>query len=402
MSSVIYVGLDVHQDSITVARCAAGERTPATVVDAVPNDYAKLKKRLERIAGLANLRICYEAGPTGYDLARRLRSDGATCAVVAPSLIPVKQGCRIKTNRRDAVRLAQLHRSGELTEVAVPAPEIEAMRDLERARDDAKGDERRARQRLDKFLLRHNRIWRDGEKWTKKHLVWVRAQTFEGAAQVRAFRSYLTTLDQATARVAELTKDLAELVETWCLAPLVKALEALRGVQLVTAVTWAAEIGDFARFAHPRQLMAYAGLVPAEHSSGNRRKQGGITRTGNKHLRRLLVEAAWNYRYPIRTSATIEARRQGVPAAVRAIAERAERRLQRRFRQLVERGKSSRQAVTAVARELLGFAWAIARAVEEPAVGDGGGRDHQAPRSLPPSPQPPSPLLCSGTSGGGA
>jgi transposase len=358
--SLIFVGLDVHKDSIVIA--TARERgSAATFVDTLPHDVPKLLARLKRIAAPERLRVCYEAGPTGFDLARRLKAEGISCEVIAPSLIPVQTGRRIKTDRRDAARLASLYRSGELTVVTLPEPEVEAMRDLERARDDAKRDERIARQRLDKFLLRHSRFWSEGTKWTKKHLAWVRGQKFAEKPQTRTLASYLTAVDQATARVDELTNDLEELVQTWVLGPLTTAFQALRGVQLVSAVTLAAEIGNFRRFCGPAQLMSYVGLVPSEHSSGGSRRQGGITKTGNKHVRRIVIEAAWNYRFRPRLSKAIEARRTKVSPEVRAIAEKAERRLCRRFDRMQRKGKSSKQVVTAVARELLGFVWAIAR-----------------------------------------
>jgi transposase len=359
-NNVVFVGLDVHKDSIVIATAQEGGYS-ATLGDTLPHDVPKLLARLKRIAAPKRLRVCYEAGPTGYMLARRLNAEGISCVVIAPSLIPVQAGRRIKTDRRDAIRLASLFRSGELTVVAIPEPHVEAMRDLERARDDAKRDERIARQRLDKFLLRHSRIWGQGKKWTQKHLAWTRSQTFETPAQTRTLASYLTALDQATARVDELTKDITELVQTWALAPLTTAFQALRGVQVVTAVTLAAEIGDFARFSSAAQLMSYVGLVPSEHSSGGSRRQGGITKTGNKHVRRIVTEAAWNYRFRPRVSKTIEARRRKVSPEVRTIAEKAERRLHRRFERMQRKGKLSKQAVTAVARELLGFVWAIAR-----------------------------------------
>jgi len=358
--SVIFVGLDVHKDSIVIATARTGGAA-AAVADTLPHDVPKLLKRLKRIGDLSQLRVCYEAGPTGYELARRLKAAGISCVVIAPSLIPVQQGRRVKTDRRDAARLASLYRAGELTAVAIPEPHVEAMRDLERARDDAKRDERVARQRLDKFLLRHSRFWSGGTRWTHKHLAWIRSQTFEHLTQTRTLASYLTALDQAGGRVEQLTKDIEELVEQWALGPLVKAFQALRGVQLVTAVTLAAEIGDFTRFCRPRQLMSYVGLVPSEHSSGARRHQGGITKTGNKHLRRIVVETAWNYRFRPRHSKSIEARRAKASPQVRAIAEKAERRLCRRFDRLQQKGKLSKQVVTAVARELLGFVWAIAQ-----------------------------------------
>lgn len=358
--SLVFVALDVHMESICIASAKPGNGPPSPC-DTLPHHVPKLIARLKRIAPIERLRVCYEAGPTGYELARRLNAEGISCVVIAPSLIPVQHGRRVKTDRRDALRLASLFRSGELTEVAIPEPHVEAMRDLERARDDAKRDERIARQRLDKFLLRHSRFWSEGTKWKQKHLAWIRGQAFGAEAQTRTLAHYLTALDQATARIEQLTSDIAELVETWALGPLTTALQALRGVQLVTAVTLAAEIGDFARFCRPAQLMAYVGLVPSEHSSGNSRHQGGITKTGNKHVRRIVIEAAWNYRFRPRLSKTIEARRVKVSPEVRAIAEKAERRLHRRFDRMQQRGKLSQQVVTAVARELLGFVWAIAQ-----------------------------------------
>jgi transposase len=246
-------------------------------------------------------------------------------------------------------------------EVSIPEAQTEAMRDLERAREDAIQVERVARQQLDKFLLRHGRRWSEGSKWTVKHWKWIKLQGFAEEASRRVLADYLHTLEQASARVKRLNADIGELVERWTLGPLVRALQALRGVDLVTAVVLAAEIGNFKRFRTAKQLMAYLGLVPSEHSSGGNRQQGGITRTGNRHARWVLVEAAWNYRFRPCSSERINVRRQRVAAEVRSIAERAEQRLSRRFRRLIDRGKSSQKAVTAVARELVGFVWAIAQ-----------------------------------------
>ena len=288
------------------------------------------------------------------------RSKGICCVVVAPSLVPTQTNRRIKTDRRDAVRLAHFLRSGDLVEVSIPEAQTEAMRDLERAREDAIQVERVARQQLDKFLLRHGRRWSEGSKWTVKHWKWIKVQAFAEEASRRVLADYIQTVEQASARVQRLTADIGELVERWTLGPLVRALQALRGVDLVTAVVLAAEIGNFKRFRTPKQLMAYLGLVPSEHSSGGTRRQGGITRTGNRHARWVLVEAAWNYRFRPAPRRAIQARRQRVAAGVRSIAQRAEQRLSRRFRRLIDRGKSSQKAVTAVARELVGFVWAIA------------------------------------------
>jgi transposase len=355
-----FVGLDVHKDSIAVAVAESG-REPARVLETIAHDWMALLGVLDRLGPRARLRVCYEAGPTGYRLARQLNEQGICCVVVAPSLVPTQNNRRIKTDRRDAVRLAHFLRSGDLVEVTVPEAQTEAMRDLERAREDAVQVERVARHQLDKFLLRHGRRWSQGCKWTRKHWSWIKVQEFPQEGLKRVLSDYINTVEQACLRVERLTADIGELVESWALAPLVRGLQALRGVDLVTAVVLAAEIGDFKRFRTPRQLMAYLGLVPSEHSSGATKRQGGITRTGNRHARWILVEAAWSYRFGPCSSKRINARRRLVADRVRTIAEQAEQRLHRRFRKLIDRGKSSQKAVTAVARELVGFVWAIAQ-----------------------------------------
>jgi transposase len=360
MKKLIYVGLDVHQDTIVIAVARTG-REPAMQLATIAHEEVALLKRLGDLGPISTLRVCYEAGPTGYGLARRLNAAGVCCSVVAPSLVPVQQGCHVKTDRRDAVKLAHFLRSGDLVEVSVPAAQNEAMRDLERAREDAVVAQRVARQQLSKFLLRHGRVWSGKTSWGAAHWLWIGQQEFTEEAQRRVHDDYVTAIVQATARIERLTRDIEELVEHWVLGPLVKALQALRGVRLITAAVLAAEIGDFARFRSPRQLMAYLGLVPSEHSSGKARKQGGITRTGNRHARWILIEAAWNYRFRPKNSRTIESRRRDVAVGVRIIAEKAEQRLHRRYLRLTGRGKKSQEVVTAVARELVGFVWAIAR-----------------------------------------
>jgi transposase len=280
--------------------------------------------------------------------------------VVAPSLVP-RDGSRVKTDRRDAIKLAHFLRSGNLVAVAVPDATTEAMRDLERAREDAKNAERVVRHQLSKLLLRHERVWNGATKWTEAHLSWVRTQKFSCPVLQRVCEDAVQAVEQAGQRVAQLTHDLSEYTAGWSQRPLVQALQALRGVQLVSAVVLAAEIGDYRRFASPRQLMAYLGLVPSEQSSGQSRRQGRITRTGNTHVRRILVEAAWSYRFRPRLTKVIAARQQGVAEPVRAIAWKAQQRLHRRYVRLQSRGKNKQQVVTAVARELAGFVWAIAR-----------------------------------------
>ncbi len=359
MQKLRFVGLDVHKDSVTIAVADQDGGMPH-VVATLPNETRLLLKRLRKVAASDQLRCCYEAGPTGFGLCRALQDAGLWCIVVAPSLVPKQAGVRIKTDRRDAVRLARFLRSGDLTEVHVPDEQTEAMRDLERAREDAKRAERTARHHLAKFLLRHGRKY-SGKSWTATHLEWVRRQQFEHEALQRVLVDHLHAVEQATARVERLTKDVAELVETWSRKPLVQALQALRGVQLVSAVTLAAELGDLSRFSSARQLMAYLGLIPSEHSSGETKKRGRITRTGNGHARRILVESAWSYRFRPAMSYEIRRRNEGLSPQVQAIAWKAQQRLHGRYRRLLGRGKNKQQTVTALARELAGFVWAIAR-----------------------------------------
>ena len=355
-----FVGLDVHRDTIAIA-VAKWDGQPAESLAVVPNDVVGLIKRLERLGPVESLRCCYEAGPTGFGLSRRLNKVGIACEVIAPSLIPVQPGARVKTDRRDARNLAHYLRSGNLTPIHVLDPITEAIRDLERARDDAKRAERSARQHLSKFLLRHERWFTGRSTWGPAHQAWLAQQTFDHPAQQDVMNDYRESVDLATARVARLTKQMSERSATWEKAPLVTALQALRGVEMVTAVTLVAEIGDFRRFASPSELMSFVGLVPSEHSSGGSRRLGRITRTGNTHVRRILIEAAWHYQRMPRMSKAIRERNDRVSGPVRVIAWKAQQRLHKRLVRLKERGKPATQAVTAVARELAGFVWAIAR-----------------------------------------
>jgi transposase len=351
-TTIRFVGLDVHRDSIAIA-VAVADGKPAESLGSVPNDVPGLIRRLLRLGPAESLRCCYEAGPTGFGLARRLKEAGIACEVIAPSLVPVQPGARVKTDRRDARKLA---------------PATEAIRDLERARDDARRAERAARHQLSKFLLRHGRWFEGRSTWGPAHLAWLAKQQFDDKAQQDVMNDYREAVEAASARVARLTARLAERVAAWDKAPLVTALQALRGVDLVSAATLVAEVGDFRRFATASQLMAFVGLVPSEHSSGGSRRQGRITRTGNGHVRRTLVESAWHYRRQPRMSKAIRVRNDRVSAAVRAIAWEAQQRLHKRLTRLTGRGMPSTRAVTAVARELAGFVWAIAR--EEVLVAD--------------------------------
>jgi transposase len=355
--SLRFVGLDVHKDSITIAVAEEG-REPAHVYGEILNDWEILKRALRRLGAKSSLRCCYEAGPCGYGLHRKMKEAKIECVVVAPSLVPVQSGNRVKTDRRDATKLAHFLRSGDLTEIFVPDEEAEALRDLERAREDAKNAERAARHQLGKFLLRHGRDW-NGTNWTRNHLDWIRRQKFEHQAQQRVLTDYLKTVEDATERERQLTKDLAELVKDTKLYPLIRALQAFRGIQLITAVTIAAELVDLQRFSSPRQLMAFLGLVPSEHSSGENQRRGRITRAGNGHVRRILIEAAWSYHYQPNMSKAIRKRNEGVAPGVQRLAWKAQKRLHKRLYHLLRKGKSGQKAITAVARELAGFIWAV-------------------------------------------
>ena len=357
-----YVGLDVHKDTIAVAVAPAGRESP-TYVGEIANQRKAIGKLADDLVGRYGgevIQFCYEAGPCGYEVYRQLEGLGFDCAVVAPSRIPKAPGERIKTDRRDACKLARLSRSGELTSVWVPDEEQEAMRDLVRARADFKNAERKARQQLGAFLLRHGRHW-SRSCWTQVHFAWLDEQRFERDWQEWAFREYLDGVRAASDRVSALTKQLHEALASWSMAPVVRSLIALRGVDVITAMTLLSELGDVSRFDKPGQLMAYLGLVPSEHSSGGRRRQGGITRTGNRQARRVLVESAWCYRFPARRTAHLERKAAAASEEAKAIAWKAQRRLCGRYRHLLQAGKNSKQANVAVARELSGFVWDIVR-----------------------------------------
>jgi transposase len=322
---------------------------------------------MRKIGPLDRLRVCYEAGPCGYGFYRQLAAGGVTCTVVAPTLVPVCAGDRVKTDRRDALKLARLLRGGELTGVWVPDEAHEAFRDLVRAREAAQKDLRRARHRLEKFLLRHgHHCPRPTTAWSARYLTWAHGLRFIQAPQATVHREYLTEVERMAERRARLDRELevALAQSPPAIQTVVGALQVLRGVALVTAVTAVSEVGQFGRFSRARQVMAYSGLVPREHSSSDRVWRGAITKAGNAHLRRVLVEAAWHYRHRPGAGATLRHRRQQHPAALCAIAEGAEHRLHLRYRRLLARGKSKGKVVTALARELLGFMWAIARQAE--------------------------------------
>lgn len=354
-----YVGLDTHKDTIVVS-VADGEGGAARDYGRVVNTPAAVEKLVRRLSPEGEvLSFCYEAGPCGYGIYRQLRELGQECAVVAPSLTPRRVGDRVKTDRRDSGTLARLHRAGELTAVWVPDEAQEALRDLTRAREDIKLLERQSRQRLNAFLLRHGRRYEGKSKWSQVHWRWLEGLKFSQPVQQIVLQEYVDSVRQLEYRVAALEDEMARALPGYSLAPLVTALMALRGCRLVTAMTLVAELGDISRFDSPRQLMAFLGLVPSESSSGPKRRLGGITKTGNSHVRRLLVEAAWCYRFPARKSAAVQRRAEQTPEAVQAIAWKAQKRLCARFRYLDNRGLLRVKTSTAIARELCGFIWAI-------------------------------------------
>ena len=360
--TTIWVGLDVHKESISVA-VLEGDRAQARPIVTIPNEPMQIRKLFSRLRKEGDVRACYEAGSCGYEVYRQLATMGIGCDVVAPGLIPVRVGDRVKTDRRDASKLARLFRAGELTSIRVPSEVEEALRDLIRCREDAREDVTRQRHHVLKFLLRHGRVFHDTNHWTLAHWTWLRAQRFDEPLAQLVFTEYLTTLEKTLARVAVLDQEIAQQADKQPYKALVGRLRCLRGIDTLSAMALIAEICDFARFEHPRELMAYLGLVPSEHSSGGKQRRGSITKTGNAHARRIFVEAAWHYRHVPARSATMKMRWKDQPQAVVDHAFKAQERLHRRYFRLTSRGKSAQVAVVAVARELCGFVWAVARAV---------------------------------------
>jgi transposase len=353
-----FVGLDAHKKTIQVALLAPGRAAPLEwEINYEPAAVRKLARRLLK-EGEGRVQACYEAGPCGYALQRQLKEAGVDCQVIAPSLIPIKPGEHIKTDRRDARKLAELHRAGLLTEVHPPTPEEEAVRDLCRAREDAKEDLTRCRHRLGKMLLRRGLIWPSGRTpWTHAHRDWLRSLSFERESERAAFNDYVLAVEQVEERVRTLDSQLESVAQAEPYREPVAWLRCFRGIDTITAMTIVAELHDFRRFTSPRGLMSYLGLVPKEHSSGESRRRGGITKAGNGHVRRVLIEASWHYRHP--HARAWRKRREGLPAKVIAIADKAAQRLYRRFYRLGARGKPGCRVVVAVARELAGFIWSV-------------------------------------------
>jgi transposase len=364
--SIKFVGLDDSRDSIEVAVAEAGERVEVRRYGAIPHTPEAIRKLVRKLGRAKDLHFVYEAGPGGYGLHRELEGLGASCMVAAPSQTPRRSGRRIKNDGRDAEELARLHRAGELTPVWIPDAETEAMRDLLRAREDAKYAETRARQRLQSFLLRHGRRYPGRSSWTKMHRRWIMAQRFSHPGQQISLEEYLSAVEEAGARVERLGQQIRELVGDWSLAPVVGALMAHRGVSMLVAATVVAELGDLTRFGRAQDLMAFVGLVPSLQQSGSTRRAGPITKTGNGHVRRVLTEAAWAYRHPARRTAHLRQRLGGQPEAVQQLSWKAQLRLCGKYSRLRARGKEHNKVVTAVARELVGFLWATALLVARP------------------------------------
>jgi transposase len=370
MTKLRFIGLDVHADTIAIA--VAEPDGEVRSLGVIPNRAESVRKLMKRLGPVESLRVCYEAGPTGYVLYWQLTGMGIACAVVAPTLVPMMAGDRVKTDRRDATKLARCYRAGDLTPVWVPDAAHEALRDLVRAREAAKKDQLRARHRLGKFLLRHGR--RPADKmtpWSDRHMRWLRQVHFEQFAQEATRLDYLHEVDHAADRITRLEHAIDAAVQT---APakmraVIDALQALRGIARMTAVTLVAEVGELSRFARAPQVMGYTGLGAREHSSGAQIRRGGITKTGNAHVRRVVIEAAWAYRHRPAIGAPLRKRQATLSEAVKAIGWKAQLRLYARYHRLLGRGKCPQHVTTAIGRELLGFIWAIGVTAE---------RDHDA------------------------
>ena len=366
-SSTLYVGMDVHKESIAVAYVAQAHGAEVISLGTIGTRQCNIDKLLRQLQSKSQqLGFVYEAGPCGYWLSRYLMKQGYVCWVVAPSLIPTKAGDRVTTDRRDARQLARLMRSGDLTPVYVPVVDDAAIRDLSRAREETLRDLKAAKRRLKAFVLRHDIRSTGRATWRPAHLRWLSEVVCPAPAQQIVLQEYGQTVTEQTERLGRLELALHEQVHTWRFQPVGEAFQALRGVQCTVAVTTVAELGDLTRFDNPRQLMHYLGLTPSEYSSGPRRQQGSITKTGNTHARRALVEGAWAYRYSAKVRRHLQLRLEKLPAAIQASSWKAQVRLCTRYRQLMATGKQAQQAVVAIARELSAFLWAIAKQVARP------------------------------------
>ena len=357
MQSTTIIAFDQHAATTVAAVLLPGQRVPA--LHSLTSDSPTILRFVARVRRHSAVSCCYEAGPCGFELQRALAAKQIPCEVIAPALIPRRAGDRIKTDRRDAAQLAVLYRAGALTAIHIPTNQEEAARDLLRCREDIRADLLRARHRLSKFLLRHGRRFTGTKRaWSQRHVAWLRTQTWSLPALEQTHHAYLRTVDEAIARLAAVEQDLRALLTLEPLRPRIQRLCCFRGIDDLTALTIAAELGDPRRFPSARGLMAYVGLIPSEHSSGMQRTRGAITKTGNAHLRRVLVEAAWHYRHPPFVGQALRRRQSASPETARLHAWRAQQRLYRRYQRLAARGKPKQHVVTAIARELTGFVWA--------------------------------------------
>lgn len=360
---IVHVGLDVHKESIDVALASSGS-TEIRHYGTIDGDIASLDRVVRKLShAYPHLRIVYEAGPCGFEIYRYCRKKNIECWVIAPSRIPKQSGDRVKTDRRDAAMLARLSRAGELKAIYVPSEEDEALRDMTRARETAMIHYGRSRKELLSFLLRNGIVYSGKTHWKKEHLNWLARIKLPLPAQQIVFQESLHQIEEAHQRLERFTLQIEQMVETWRWKPVVLSLQALRGVKLVVSAGIVAELGDMSRFPHPRALMCYLGLVPSEYSSGPNRRQGSLTKTGNVHVRRLLIESAWAYIKGPRVSESIRQRQQDLPQPIIDIAWKAQLRLCRKYRRMVYRGKNNKVAAVAVARELIAFMWAIHRHV---------------------------------------
>ena len=355
--STTIIAFDQHAATTVAAILLPGHRTSA--LQSLTSDSPTILRFVERVRRQGPVQCCYEAGPCGFELQRALAAHQIACDVIAPALIPRRPGDRVKTDRRDAGQLAILYRAGALTAIHIPTEQEEAARDLLRCREDIRADLLRARHRLSKFLLRHGRRFTATKRaWTTRHAGWLQAQRWPLAALEQTHRAYVRAVDEAVGRLQAVDAELRDLLTLEPLRSRVERLRCFRGIDDLTALTIAAELGDARRFPSAPRVMAFAGLVPSEHSSGTKQARGAITKTGNAHLRRVLVEAAWHYRHRPFVGAALRRRQQGAPAAIVAQAWTAQQRLHRRYHRLAGRGKPHQQVITAVARELTGFVWA--------------------------------------------
>lgn len=359
-SSILFVGMDVHKNSIEIALAEESTGGEVRRFGSIGGTKDAFKKTLRKLVSKGrSLHFCYEAGPTGYELYRYIVSQGHECMVVAPSLIPKKAGDKVKTDKRDAMSLARLLRAGELTAVYVPNTEDESIRDLVRARGEAMQVRTKAKQRLKAFLLRHDIRCPQSENWSEAHLRWLAEVKLPHPTSQIAYQEYLDSVTEAAKREDRLMKEINKHVRLWRLWPAVEALMALKGVAMVTACTIIAELGDLSRFKHPKNLMSYLGLTPTESSTGDRVKRGSITKTGNSRVRRVLIEASWNYRFNPKVNKDVQRRQEDLPMKIRNIAWEAQLRLNHRYQSMLKKDKVKNVIVVSIARELSAFMWAI-------------------------------------------